>query len=185
MEPIKNELLTVPNMMSSVGYWLVCDGVERGVATPEGLAEVFVGRMLDIGDGFAARLLGQSSALGALLDASLDKLASKKILDAVTAENLVPPIFETAMVAQNTTSAALTAAAKALRPDRRLTPSKEGKYSMALQGLALGSYALAEVVRPKRPQVARFVRGVGHSLGAAGLFYYGPQATAGYARRLG
>jgi len=182
---VKDEVLTIPNAMSPIGYWLVCDGINRGVTTPEGLAEVFVGRMIDLGDGFVARLLNQSSAAGAFLDATLDKLASKKILDAVVAEDLVPPVFEAAMTAQNAANTALTVAAKVLHPSRRLAPSREGKRSMAAQGLMLGAYAMAEIVRQEKPKAAELVRGTGHFLGAAGLFYYGPQAIDGYGRRLG
>ena len=80
--------------------------------------------------------------------------------------------------------AGLTAAAKIIHPRRKLLPSREGKRSMALQGLALGSYALAEMIRERQPQLSTVVRGTSHVLGAAGLFYYGPRATNGYVRRL-
>lgn len=79
---------------------------------------------------------------------------------------------------------ALTGLAKIRHPKAELSPTRNGKRSMFLQGMTMGSYALAETVREDCSRVAEAVRYAGHAMGASGLFDYGTKATSDYAGRL-
>ena len=54
---------TVPNLVSVAGLLLTVHGARR-LHTPAGIAEVTVGRLLDLADGYLARALDQSSQSG-------------------------------------------------------------------------------------------------------------------------
>lgn len=77
MEILRDLAKVIPTAMSAAGYLLVHDGVRRGVTTPLGLAEVFVGRMTDLGDGFVARRFGLATRFGAFADAAFDNLIKR------------------------------------------------------------------------------------------------------------
>ena len=66
------DIATVPNLVSIAGLLLTVHGARR-LHTPTGIAEVTVGRLLDLVDGYLARALDQSSQFGAGLDAIFDK----------------------------------------------------------------------------------------------------------------
>lgn len=177
--------LPIPTLMSAAGYRLVHDGIEDGITTPKGLGKVFVGRMLDLGDGFVARSLNVATRFGAVADAGFDKKATQEILDAVSEEGLIPEMVENAIRAQNLSNMALTVGAKVRHPSAELLPTRNGKRSMFGQGMTMGSYALAEMVRKEGYQiVSGAIRISGHAMAAAGLFYYGGRATGDYAARL-
>jgi phosphatidylglycerophosphate synthase len=176
--------LAIPTAMSVAGYELVHDGVDRGITTPVGITEVFFGRMADLFDGFIARRYGLATGFGAFADAALDKKATKEILDAVSEEGLIPELLETAIKTQNLSNMALTMAAKVRHPKPALSPTRNGKRSMFLQGITMGSYALSETVREDHPRSAKALRYTGHVMGTVGLFYYGPRTTIDYAARL-
>jgi phosphatidylglycerophosphate synthase len=184
MEITKDAALAIPSAISVAGYALVHDGIDRGITTREGIGEVFVGRVADLADGWVARRFGLATRPGAFIDAVLDKKATQEILDAVSAEGVVPPVVESAIRSQNQANMGLTALAKLRHPRTELSPTRNGKRSMFFQGMAMGSYALAEAVRDEHPGAARVVRGAGHLMAASGLLYYGPQAKAEYAGRV-
>jgi phosphatidylglycerophosphate synthase len=125
-----------------------------------------------------------ATRFGAFADAALDKKATQEILEAVSGEGLIPEVIETAVRTQNLSNMALTAAAKVRHPHAELSPTRNGKRSMFLQGMAMGSYALAETVRADHPRAAKAIRGAGHLMAATGLFYHGPRTTNDYAARL-
>jgi phosphatidylglycerophosphate synthase len=140
--------------------------------------------MADLGDGWVARRFGLATRFGAFADAALDKKATQEILDAVSEERLIPEVMETAIRTQNLSNMALTATAKLRHPHAELSPTLNGKRSMFLQGMAMGSYALAETIRHDYPRASKVVRAAGHLMGYTGLFHYGPRATNDYAARL-
>lgn len=182
---IVGEVATIPTAMSAVGYGLVHHGIEQGITTPRGLGEVFVGRVTDLGDGFVARRFDMATTFGAFADAAFDKKATQEIRDAVSEEELIPEVIEDAITTQNLSNIVLTAAARVRHPRAELAPTRNGKRSMFFQGMAMGSYALAETVREGHPRAAQFIRGAGHLMAASGLFYYGPKTTQDYIGRLG
>ncbi len=185
MEIPRDAALAVPSAISATGYALVHDGIERGITTPTGITEVFFGRVADLADGLVARRFGLATRAGAFIDAALDKKATQEILDAVAGEDLIPAPIETAVRAQNLSNMALTAGAKLRHPTAELSPTRNGKRSMFFQGMAMGSYALAETVKEGgHPKAAKALRLAGHAMGATGLFYYGTGATNDYAARL-
>jgi phosphatidylglycerophosphate synthase len=185
MEISQEAIFTLPTAISVGGYALVCDGIERGITTPTGFMEVAAGRTMDLVDGYVARKFDQASEFGGLVDGGLDKRGIFKIMKAVKEEGLSPAIFEDAITAQGSANAWLTAMTKVMHPYQKLFPSRDGKRAMALQGLGQGAYPLAEMVKAKSPRLGTAIRCGGHALNAAGLFYYGPRATEGYARRFG
>lgn len=184
MEMPRDLAKVIPTAMSAGGYMLVHDGIEDGITTPKGLNKVFWGRMTDLGDGLVARTFGLATRFGAFADTAFDKKATQEILEAVSEEELIPEVIEDAIRMQNLSNMALTAAAKLRHPGAELSPTRHGKRSMFLQGMAMGSYALAETVRDDHPLAARGVRVAGHVMASAGLFYYGPKTTDDYAGRL-
>jgi phosphatidylglycerophosphate synthase len=170
--------------MSAAGYELVHHGIEQGITTPRGLAEVFVGRMTDLGDGLIARRFGLATRFGAFIDAAFDKKATQEIRDAVSEEELIPELFEDAVTTQNYSNMALTAVAKIRHPRAELSPTRNGKRSMFFQGMMMGAYAMAETAREDHPTAAKAIRAAGHVMGATGLLYYGPRTTIDYAARI-
>lgn len=185
MKLLERPALVLPTAMSAAGYELVHDGLKRGVTTPAGITEVFFGRVTDLADGMVARRFNLATKIGAFADAAFDKKATKEILDAVAGEGLIPGIAENAIRTQNMSNMALTAAAKLRHPKADLSPTRNGKRSMFFQGLAMGSYALAETFRKEdHEKVAMALRGAGHAMAFAGLSYYGPRTTIDYAARV-
>ncbi len=184
MELLDKSARIIPSVISASGYALVHDGIDRGITTPLGLTEVGVGRVFDLGDGFIARRYGLSTKIGALVDALLDKKASQEILDAVSEEGLIPKFIEDGIANTNKANALLNGLAKVAHPKRDLSPSREGKRFMFGSGINMGAYALAETVKEKHPRASKVIRGLGHAAGVVGVFYYGTQATDGYARRI-
>lgn len=71
-------VITPPNIISIIGLGLVIYGV---IALTQqhfwvGIAALVIGRLLDIVDGLVAQATGTKSALGELVDASIDKIGT-------------------------------------------------------------------------------------------------------------
>lgn len=201
MEIGLKEVVTVPSVISSVGAGYVARGLHEGLDTPEGAWHVFVGRMLDIGDGIAARLLNQATEFGARLDAGLDKGGVAGIIIEEWRKDIVPKPLAAVIGAQNATNVALTAAAQKRHPEVELRPTREGKRAMFFQNFTFGFFSLQRVLSKAHPDtdfpiepVNRFfarehpvlsrVSGVtAYACAAAGL-KYGATATKQYAERV-
>lgn len=147
------------------------------------MAEIAFGRVLDLVDGPVARKLHQLSDLGAALDASADKIAAAAIVAGEWHKGVAPKSALGAIVGQNLLNGLATLAAAKRHPDEELRPTKDGKYAMFAQNLALGSYALAANVSDRYPKAQRGLRLFGHLATAVGVGYYGTKATADYIRR--
>jgi phosphatidylglycerophosphate synthase len=172
----------IPSAISLAGGALAIDGARR-IDTPFGIAEVAVGRSLDLVDGPVARSLDQTSELGAAIDATTDKLAGLAILVNEWRKDVAPRSALLAIAAQNLLSGAATVAAQHRYPDQELRPSRDGKRAMFAQNVALGAYAISHVVAERRPRAAQVLRGLGHVATVVGVGHYGLRATAGYIRR--
>lgn len=195
------EIATVPNVMSTAGAVYVARGLHEGLDTPEGAWHVFVGRMLDIGDGIAARFLHQSSDFGALLDASLDKGGVVGIVAEEVSKDILPKPLAAAIIGQNAANVALTKMAQENHPEAELRPTRNGKRAMFYQNFTMGFLSLKRVFSEAHPDtsfkyetVNRFfahehpllsrMSGVtAYACAAAGLSY-GAKATKEYYARV-
>ena len=195
------EIATWPNAVSTAGAAYVARGLHEGLDTPEGAWHVFVGRMLDIADGFVARLLHQSSDFGATYDAGLDKAGVVGIVVEEVRKDILPKPLAAAIIGQNAANIALTAAAQKAHPEAELRPTREGKRGMFFQNLGMGFFSLERVFSEEHPDttlknetVKRFfdhehpalsrMSGVtAYALTATGL-KYGATATKQYSERV-
>jgi phosphatidylglycerophosphate synthase len=175
--------------------------LHEGLDTPEGAWHVFVGRMLDIGDGIAARLLHQSSDFGATYDAGLDKGGVVGIVVEEVRKDILPKPLAAAIMSQNAANIALTAAAQKAHPDTELRPTREGKRGMFFQNLGMGFFSLQRVFSEahpdtsfpfetvnkffdhEHPALSRMSGVTAYALTAAGL-RYGATATQQYSERV-
>lgn len=182
MEIHREDVLTAPNAISAAGFALVLDGA-RKIDEPAGLAEVAVGRGLDLLDGTVARATGQSSELGAAVDATLDKFGGLAILAAEWRKGIAPKAAIAGIFVQNVANGIATARAMSKYPDEELAPSTAGKYAMATQNLALGAYAAANLAKDSAPKTSKFLRGAGHVATFVGVGVFGLKATTDYIKR--
>jgi phosphatidylglycerophosphate synthase len=146
-----HEIITVPNGISSLGATYVAKGLHEGLDSPEGAWHVFVGRMLDLVDGQAARALNQSSEFGARFDASLDKLGILAIVAHEINKDILPKPIAAAVITQNAVNTGLTFAAHSKHPKNKLRPTREGKRGMFFQNLSLGLFSLQSVFAKEHP----------------------------------
>lgn len=176
------DIVSAPNAISLAGFALAVHGARR-LDTSFGLTEVVLGRSLDLVDGHVARMTGQTSELGAATDATLDKFAGLAIIASEWQKDIAPKPVLTAMLTQNVLNSAATAVAAKKHPESSLAPSKNGKYAMAAQNLALASYAQAEIIKGSHPTTSTVLRYVGHTAALVGVGYFGSKATAEYLKR--
>ncbi len=177
-----SEVATLPNAISVTGFALALHGASH-LDTPVGLAETATGRLLDLVDGPVARATGQSSEFGATVDATLDKFAGLAIVASEWRKDLAPKAALVAMLGQNVANSVATAVAIKRHPDLDLSPTRDGKYAMASQNLALAAYAQSQIVQENYPRTSHLLRSIGHAATAVGVGYYGVKATADYVRR--
>ena len=177
----RQDVLSVPNLISAAGFGLVLAGLRRGIDEPAGLLSVAVGRVLDLADGQVARRTGQSSEFGAAVDATLDKAGVALIMTEECRKGLVPRPVAAGIILQNGLNAFATLKAEASDTDIELGPTRDGKLAMAAQNMALGAYALAANL--ENPRAAKGLRLIGHISAVAGLLYFGPKATREYLSR--
>ncbi|MGH3537962.1 MAG: CDP-alcohol phosphatidyltransferase family protein [Pseudonocardiaceae bacterium] len=176
------EIVTVPNLVSVAGLILTVHGARR-LHTPAGIAEVTVGRLLDLVDGYLARALDQSSQFGAGLDAMFDKAGvtavgmqlwrrcapSRPALLAIAGQNAV-----------NLVSTVITGVYD--RGPAGLLPAAEGKRAMAAQNAAMAAYAVSGLFAGSSRRTRHALLWVGHGATVIGIGY-GLPASGQYIRR--
>lgn len=140
-----HSIITPGNAISVVGALISIIGLVLLAADPSwaALVLVIIGRLADIADGWAAHRTGTKSPLGELLDATIDKIIIFIAFVSLLISDLVPPAVLILLIAQNLTNSALSIIA--LKHGKRLHPSKEGKYSMALGWALLVSFICYEL----------------------------------------
>ena len=179
------DIPTVPNAISIAGYLCVRHGLQQGADTPKGIAYIGVGRTFDLLDGHVARRTGQSSQLGATIDATLDKKGMQEIHGTLQEKGMLDTDISRAIAGQNMANGVITTLDKILHPGKELSPSKAGKHSMAETGLYFGSTMLAVALKNSgHHRLSRGVRYLGFAFGIDSAFRNGPQATNHYAKRL-
>ncbi len=172
------DLLQLPSAITAGSFALVVDG-SRKLDTPEGKAEVIVGRLGDVVDGAVARKLDMSSDAGAMLDVLCDKLGMAAIGVGAWRHDIVPKPILLAMAARHGISAAATLYAGLHDEKKRaIRPPLSGKLGMAADTAALSAFMLASELAPDSRR-RRIATGVGHVAAAAGLIF-GTVATVHY-----
>lgn len=181
MKISRQEVFSVANGMSATGGVLAVHGAPR-IDTFWGLCEVIVARILDLGDGPYARKTHTDSEFGATVDATIDKVASFAIVASEWEKSIAPKPALVAIVAQNGVNAVATAVTKVRHPEADLSPTRDGKNALFIQNVALGSYAIANLLEEDSPGHTAF-RLFGHTAVGVGVGYFGLKATAAYIKR--
>ena len=141
------DIPTVPNAISAAGLGLVVAGAKKfDTATKEndkagqiiGALMILGGRACDLGDGLAARCLGQESDFGAGFDAFCDKFGMVVIGIIAGKLYVVPKSVLATIAAKN----AINAVYHGLTNDEAFRTPKSGKLSMAADNVAIAAYFL-------------------------------------------
>jgi|GEM_PF-501505 hypothetical protein len=164
------DIFTIPNAMSLVGGKLTWEGAEN-LEHVSGLAQVIIGRTLDVADGAVARATGQTSDVGAAVDAITDKVVTLKLLYEMLKKGAAPNSVIGTIAVLNTTNAIATGIANCRSEHKGETrPTTSGKLAMAGEMLALFAYAGAHTAEQNgKPKLAKTLRGVGHTAFIASL----------------
>ncbi len=180
---IAKDVFTIPNAITLTGGILAWRGAEE-LNNPCGLSKAALGRLLDIIDGPVSRLTGQTSDVGAALDAITDKIVMAKILHKLHEEEIVPEEFLVSIATSNLANAIATGIAN-LRSDKKAEtrPTKSGKLAMAGETVTLISYIAAHIAeQDKNPKLAEILRKLGAAAFAASL-PFAAHATCTYIKR--
>ena len=157
------DIFTIPNAMSITGGILTWHGA-GSIENTAGLSEVI--------NGAVARATGQTSNLGAGVDAGIDKAATAKLLCDLTRKNAAPkPVIGT-IALLNTINAAATGIANIRNRKKGASdrPSKSGKLAMASETVTLFAYAGAYTAEHNgRPGLAKILRKLGRATFIASL----------------
>ena len=180
---IAKDVFTIPNAITLTGGILAWRGAEE-LNNPCGLSKAALGRLLDIIDGPVSRLTGQTSDVGAALDAITDKIVMAKILHEMNKKELAPEKVIDTVAVLNLINALATGIAN-LRSDEKAEtrPTKSGKLAMAGETVTLISYIAAHIAeQDKNPKLAKLLRKLGAGAFAASL-PFAAHATCTYIKR--
>lgn len=159
--PKKEEILTVPNIMTVVGGYLAWQGAEKAGTLP-GLVQTGFARSIDTLDGVIARATGAETDFGAILDVTTDKIATSKYLFELYNQNLAPKIVIGSIAVRSAINAAATTIAAKRSPEQKLRPTASGKLGIAAETLSLLAFNAEYVARQAdRPKLAKALRGLG------------------------
>ena len=151
------DIFTIPNAMSLVGGKLTWDGAEN-LESVSGLVQVIIGRSIDVADGAVARATGQTSNVGAAVDAVTDKLVTGKLLYEMLKKGAAPK------------SVIGTIANYRSKHKGETRPTTSGKLAMAGETLALSAYASAHTAEQNgKPRLAKTLGTVGRTAFIASL----------------
>lgn len=158
------DALTIPNAMSLAGGKLTWDGAEN-LEEVSGLVRVIIGRTLDVADGAVARATGQTSNVGAAVDAITDKVVMLKLLYEMLKKGAAPKSVIGTIAVLNTINAAATGIANYRSKHKGETrPTTSGKLGMAGEMLALFAYAGAHTAEQNGElKLAKTLRKIGHT----------------------
>lgn len=164
------DIFTIPNAMSLVGGKLTWDGAEN-LESVSGLVQVIIGRSIDVADGAVARATGQTSNVGAAVDAVTDKLVTGKLLYEMLKKGAAPKSVIGTIAVLNTINAAATGIANYRSKHKGETrPTTSGKLAMAGETLALSAYASAHTAEQNgKPRLAKTLGTVGRTAFIASL----------------
>ena len=181
---IAKDVFTIPNAITLTGGILAWRGAEE-LNNPCGLSKTALGRLLDIIDGPVSRLTGQTSDVGAALDATTDKIVMAKILyELHKKKEMVPEEVLVSIAVSNLVNAIATGIANLRSKEKAETrPTKSGKLAMAGETVTLISYIAAHIAeQDKNPKLAKLLRKLGAAAFAASL-PFAAHATCTYIKR--
>ena len=140
---------TAANLISLVGAAATIKGMYDFVRGEhgKGLAEIGVGRSLDLADGIAAKKFGTRSKTGALVDAGADKLLVAGASIALPASGTMSKKYAVATTVQQ--GRIFAENAKIEKAGGEPNPSKDGKHSMAAIWMAIGGRASETLLRKR------------------------------------
>ncbi len=172
-----NGFVTPGNALSVLGHATSIGSIVLG-RTPEarGLG-FFAGRLFDVIDGKVADATGTKSQVGAAFDAIGDKLTLGVAAIAGLARREISPLQGGTILAGNGMQAACNITVGLL--DGTPKPNLAGKWSAALQSVAIGASVAAEGMR-RYPALARTIETTG-TVAWAGSCILGGMAIVGYA----
>ena len=158
------DALTIPNAMSLAGGKLTWDGAEN-LEEVSGLVRVIIGRTLDVADGAVARATGQTSNVGAAVDAITDKVVTLKLLYEMLKKGAAPKSVIGTIALLNTINAIATGVANYRSEHKGETrPTTSGKLAMAGETLALFAYTSAYTAEQNgESKLAKTLRRVGRT----------------------
>lgn len=133
-----------------------------------------VGRLLDLVDGVVARRT-HTSRLGAVIDATCDKLGLLFLLPIMWTLNLAPYWLLVYIFGQNIVNVVVGVISE--QKKLKATSSREGKIAMFLQNICLGMFALANAIE------INTVHYLALGIGILSMFW-AFRATQGYFRYL-
>lgn len=152
------DLFKPPTLITMGSLALVINGC-RKIDTINGVNQIVAGRCGDLLDGYVARLLNQSSDLGALADTAADKLGMTAILGAAWHKNAVPKTPLTVIAGKQVMNVGLTALTAHNHPHQGFRPTMTGKYAMAADNAALVGYLYSNAIQRERPDLEKLQQG--------------------------
>ena len=169
----REDILTPANVATIVGLGLTLHGAAN-LDSLQGVAEIGLGRALDLVDGPLARRF-HASRFGAALDGTADKIGTIAMVAGAYHYDAAPDVVLAGVLAQNIVNAGLTLYTE--HKGRDPESSFAGKRGMFFQNLAIGAFALASVVESQPFQNGLEVAGgivaaIGFILGAIGTKGY-------------
>jgi phosphatidylglycerophosphate synthase len=173
MKITRADVLSPANAVSLVGLVMTIYG-SLHISSLSGVLILGLGRFIDIFDGKVARAT-HVSPFGALVDATCDKIGIAVLVPAAWMAHIAPYWLLVYILVQNI----LNVVFSALTAARGGVPaaSRYGKYTMFIQNISLGCYALGTVTD------IRFFSILGLILGIGSIFW-AIRATYGYAKML-
>lgn len=146
------DLFKPPTLVTMGSLALVMNGCRR-IDTVSGVNQIVLGRTGDLLDGYIARLLDQSSDLGALADTAADKLGMAAIVSAAWHKNAVPKMPLSVIAGKQLMNIGLTALTAHNHPHQGFRPTMTGKYAMAADNAALVGYLYSNALAREYPEL--------------------------------
>lgn len=169
MKITKKDVFSPANAVSLIGLSLTIWG-SLNISSLAGVLILGLGRFIDIFDGKIARAT-HVSPLGALVDATCDKIGIAFLVPAIWIAGIAPYWLLIYILVQNILNVIISSFTAA----RKGTPaaSRYGKHALFIQNLSLGFYALGNTIDN------RFCTTLGLIIGIASI-YWAARATYGY-----
>jgi phosphatidylglycerophosphate synthase len=179
-----NYLFKPPTLVTLGSLALVLNG-SRNIDTVNGVNQIVLGRCGDLVDGYLARLLDQSSDIGALVDTAADKVGMAAILGAAAYKHAIPPLPLSVITSKQLLNVGLTSLTAINHPKQSFRPNQFGKYAMAADTAACVGYLYSNALKREHPDKIELQQGfelLGRIGFAAGSTLSVP-ATLEYAER--
>lgn len=174
MPPItRADVLSIANGVSIAGLILTVYGALT-ITTLSGVIILGIGRFIDVFDGIIARRT-HTSAFGALVDATCDKIGIVFLVSAVWVAGLAPIWLLSYVILQNLANVILSAttANRGAQPES----SRNGKNAMFLQNVSIGFYALGATLSINALGIIGLIVGLSS-------MYFAYFATLGYLKQV-